>query len=305
MRISKSSPEMKNIIKIDRLYHQFSLLEKLKSEKWIFPIDRSDDIHDWEYEWSDDYIYWWDASHSLTWWYLSAYKKLLPEVIPVSHDWAVYILKANAEEIRVMEERIYEGIPEIILSEQRLVTQEFLKKLSGKWRCFSGNILREGISSMSEFIPLLYENGSDIQMNFSYTDNWNDEYEVDVYLSYIFKESKQLPGITAYLIYDEDSRDIIFKGKRIDMTSAEVDLLRVFIDEKKPILDISTIAEIIAHRTTLTDKEKKYAKKQYIYNVRAGLNKKLASIFWNTESVYMVGRNGMLHFRFPEFIKEK
>lgn len=306
MKLSKSNPVMKDIFEMDRIFYNFSLLEKLTTGNWVFYVDRSEEIYAWERNWSNGVVQWGEITNSMSWWYLSAYKRLLPEMPLCSDDWwAMYILRANKDELSKMIERVHDEILEMALSRKRWTTIEFLKKLSTKWWLFSGNILKEGIPSMQEFIPLLYENWYDIEMHFSYMENGNDEYEVNVYLSYTLKEVKSVPSASSYLSYDEDSNDIIFSGKRIDMTSAQVDLLRVFIDEGKSVLDISKIAEIIAHSTTLSDKEMRVAKKQYIYNVRYGLNKSLASIFWDTESVYKVGRNGMLHFHFPEFIEEK
>lgn len=301
MQLSKSHPLMKEIIEMDRLFHNFSLIEKLKKEKWLFYVDRTEEGSVWRHIGGME---WWEIIYSMSWWYLDAYRRLLPETPPYSDEWIIYILKVNTDELSKMKERIYSEIFETNISKKRWVIVEFLKKLSTRWWRFSGNVLKEGVPSMLEFIPLLYENCEDIEMHFSYEELWKDVYDVTIHLSFSFIEKKLLPSLCPYLEYDEDSRDIIFKGKRIDITPAEVDLLRVFIDEGKSVLDISKIAETIAHSTSLSDTEMKTAKKRHIYNVRPGLNKNLASIFWDTELVYMVGRNGMLHFRFPEFIEE-
>lgn len=305
MLFSKDSPEMVSIVEMDKLYHAFSLLEKLKSGKWTLYIDRSEDIHDWEYTWSDKYVRWWDICHSMTWGYLSAYKELLPEITPTSDDGTIYVLRATPREISIMEKRIQDKIYEVKISKERNITQEFLKKISTKWWYFSGDVLKEWIPSIPDFIPLLYENCYDIEMYFSYMQDWTDKYEVSINLSYKFRETKTVATISQYLLYNEDSNWIILRGKRISMFPAEVDLLRVFIDEGKSALKISIIAESIAHKVNMDGAQMKVAKKNYIYNVRAGLNKNLESIFWDWEALYMIGRNGILHFRFPEFIKKK
>ena len=68
---------------------------------------------------------------------------------------------------------------------------------------------------MSDFIPLLYQNGYDIAMWFSYAESERDMHDITIHLSFKFKKEV---CINPYLSFNDDSDSIIFRGQIVPMS---------------------------------------------------------------------------------------